>query len=99
MSRKRNLVDFGFRLPSAVDNRPLTWEEFTPTGWARRCTCRPPPDPLELGQSGGEFVEQVIRPDRPGRPDGGGTWYRPKGQIDDLTGEIADRAERDERSW
>jgi len=41
-SRKRTLVEHGFRLPSAMDNRPLTWEEFQDR-IARRCTCRPPP--------------------------------------------------------
>ena len=71
MSRKRNLVEFGFRLPSAVDNRPLTWEEFADR-IGQTVYLSATPGPYELHRTGGEFVEQVIRPDRPGRPAGGG---------------------------
>ena len=69
MSRKRNLVDFGFRLPSAVDNRPLTWEEFADR-IGQTVYLSATPGPYELSQAGGEFVEQVIRPTGPGRPAG-----------------------------
>ena len=61
MSRKRNLVDFGFRLPSAVDNRPLTWEEFAGR-IGQTVYLSATPGPYELSQASGEFVEQVIRP-------------------------------------
>ena len=94
MSRKRNLVEFGFRLPSAVDNRPLTWEEFADR-IGRRSTCRPPPGPYELTRTGGEFVEQVIRPT--GLVDPKVVVKPTKGQIDDLVHEIRERTERDER--
>ncbi|MDO4914928.1 DEAD/DEAH box helicase family protein, partial [Corynebacterium sp.] len=60
-SRKRNLIDFGFRLPSAIDNRPLTWDEFD----ARKGQCvymSATPGDYELEAAGGEYVEQVIRP-------------------------------------
>ena len=61
MSRKRTLVDHGFRLPSAIDNRPLTWEEFADR-IGQTVYLSATPGPYELGQTGGEFVEQVIRP-------------------------------------
>ncbi len=61
MSRKRNLVEFGFRLPSATDNRPLTWEEFAGR-IGQTVYLSATPGAYELGQAGGEFVEQVIRP-------------------------------------
>ncbi|GAC55966.1 UvrABC system protein B [Gordonia hirsuta DSM 44140 = NBRC 16056] len=94
MSRKRNLVEFGFRLPSAVDNRPLTWDEFVDrTGQTVYLSATP--GPYELGQSGGEFVEQVIRPT--GLLDPKIVVKSTKGQIDDLVHEIAERTERDER--
>ncbi len=94
MSRKRNLVDFGFRLPSAVDNRPLTWEEFADRV-GQTVYLSATPGPYELSQSGGEFVEQVIRPT--GLVDPKVVVKPTKGQIDDLIGEIRTRAERDER--
>jgi len=94
MSRKRNLVDFGFRLPSAVDNRPLTWEEFADRV-GQTVYLSATPGPYELSQSGGEFVEQVIRPT--GLVDPMVVVKPTKGQIDDLIGEIRIRAERDER--
>ena len=94
MSRKRNLVEFGFRLPSAVDNRPLTWEEFA-ARIGQTVYLSATPGPYELAQSGGEFVEQVIRPT--GLVDPMVVVKPTKGQIDDLIGEIRARAERDER--
>ncbi|RAV09339.1 excinuclease ABC subunit B [Mycolicibacterium sp. GF69] len=94
MSRKRNLVDFGFRLPSAVDNRPLTWEEFADR-IGQTVYLSATPGPYELSQSGGEFVEQVIRPT--GLVDPQVVVKPTKGQIDDLIGEIRQRTERDER--
>ncbi len=94
MSRKRNLVDFGFRLPSAVDNRPLTWEEFA-SRIGQTVYLSATPGPYEIGQAGGEFVEQVIRPT--GLVDPQVVVKPTKGQIDDLIGEIRIRTERDER--
>ncbi|APE34205.1 excinuclease ABC subunit B [Nocardia mangyaensis] len=94
MSRKRNLVEFGFRLPSAVDNRPLTWEEFADRiGQAVYLSATP--GPYELGQVGGEVVEQVIRPT--GLVDPQVVVKPTKGQIDDLVHEIRGRTDRDER--
>ncbi|MDV3129672.1 excinuclease ABC subunit UvrB [Mycobacterium sp. 21AC1] len=94
MSRKRNLVDFGFRLPSAVDNRPLTWEEFADR-IGQTVYLSATPGAFELSQAGGEFVEQVIRPT--GLVDPQVVVKPTKGQIDDLIGEIRKRTERDER--
>ncbi len=94
MSRKRNLVEYGFRLPSAVDNRPLTWEEFADR-IGQTIYMSATPGPYELGQTGGEFVEQVIRPT--GLVDPHVVVKPTKGQIDDLVHEIRERAERDER--
>ncbi|MCV7219830.1 excinuclease ABC subunit UvrB [Mycolicibacterium elephantis] len=94
ISRKRNLVDFGFRLPSAVDNRPLTWEEFADR-IGQTVYLSATPGPYELSQSGGEVVEQVIRPT--GLVDPKVVVKPTKGQIDDLIGEIRLRTERDER--
>ena len=93
-SRKRNLVDFGFRLPSALDNRPLTWEEFSERV-GQTVYLSATPGNYEMGQTGGEFVEQVIRPT--GLVDPKVVVKPTKGQIDDLVGEIRARAERDER--
>ncbi|WP_410659996.1 excinuclease ABC subunit UvrB [Amycolatopsis sp. lyj-112] len=94
MSRKRNLVEFGFRLPSAVDNRPLTWEEFTDR-IGQTVYLSATPGPYEMGQAGGEFVEQVIRPT--GLVDPKVVVKPTEGQIDDLVHEIRERAEKDER--
>jgi excinuclease ABC subunit B len=94
MSRKRNLVDFGFRLPSAIDNRPLTWEEFADR-IGQTVYLSATPGPYEMSQTGGEFVEQVIRPT--GLVDPQVVVKPTKGQIDDLIGEIRKRADRDER--
>jgi excinuclease ABC subunit B len=94
MSRKRNLVEFGFRLPSATDNRPLTWEEFSDR-IGQTVYLSATPGPYELGQTGGEFVEQVIRPT--GLVDPQVIVKPTEGQIDDLVHEIRIRAEKDER--
>jgi excinuclease ABC subunit B len=94
MSRKRNLVDFGFRLPSAVDNRPLTWSEFVDR-IGQTVYLSATPGPYELGQANGEFVEQVIRPT--GLVDPQVVVKPTKGQIDDLVHEIKLRTDKDER--
>ena len=93
-SRKTVLVDYGFRLPSALDNRPLNFEE-----WESRVGqvvfVSATPGPFELEASGGAVVEQIIRPTGLVDPD---VDVRPvKGQIDDLLHEIRIRAERQER--
>jgi excinuclease ABC subunit B len=94
MSRKRTLVEHGFRLPSAMDNRPLKWEEFTDR-IGQVVYLSATPGPYELGRTGGEFVEQVIRPTGLIDPE---VVVKPtKGQIDDLVHEIRLRTERDER--
>ncbi|MQA03092.1 MAG: excinuclease ABC subunit UvrB [Streptosporangiales bacterium] len=94
MSRKRTLVDHGFRLPSAVDNRPLRWEEFLER-IGQTLYLSATPGPYELDRTGGDVVEQVIRPTGLVDPQ---VEVRPtKGQIDDLIEEIRARAERDER--
>lgn len=94
MSRKRNLVEYGFRLPSAVDNRPLTWEEFADR-IGQTVYLSATPGPYELNRTGGEFVEQVIRPTGLVDPE---VVVKPtKGQIDDLVAEIRDRTAKDER--
>ena len=93
-SRKRTLVDHGFRLPSALDNRPLTWEEFAGR-IGQTVYLSATPGPYEMGRAGGEFVEQVIRPTGLVDPE---VVIKPtKGQIDDLIGEIRARTERNER--
>jgi len=94
MSRKRTLVEHGFRLPSALDNRPLTWEEFSDR-IGQTVYLSATPGPYEMGQSGGEFVEQVIRPTGLVDPE---VVVKPTGgQIDDLVHEIRTRSENDER--
>nr|WP_120492183.1 excinuclease ABC subunit UvrB [Corynebacterium lactis] len=93
-SRKRNLVEFGFRLPSALDNRPLTFEEFDDRV-GQVVFMSATPGPYELGQTGGEVVEQVIRPT--GLVDPKIVVKPTEGQIDDLIGEIRKRTERSER--
>ncbi|MEY3399983.1 MAG: hypothetical protein RLZZ486_451 [Actinomycetota bacterium] len=93
-SRKRTLVEHGFRLPSALDNRPLTFQEFlerTPQKVYLSAT----PGPYEMEKTGGEFVEQVIRPT--GLVDPKIVLKPIKNQIDDLMQEIKLRAERNER--
>ncbi|KAA5830146.1 excinuclease ABC subunit UvrB [Saccharopolyspora hirsuta] len=93
-SRKRTLVEHGFRLPSALDNRPLTFEEFADR-IGQTVYLSATPGPYEMAQAGGEFVEQVIRPTGLVDPE---VIVKPtEGQIDDLVHEIRERAERDER--
>jgi excinuclease ABC subunit B len=87
-------VEYGFRLPSATDNRPLTWEEFADR-IGQVVYLSATPGPYEMQRTGGEFVEQVIRPT--GLVDPKIVVKPTKGQIDDLVHEIRDRAERDER--
>jgi excinuclease ABC subunit B len=94
MSRKRTLVEHGFRLPSACDNRPLKFEEFVDRIGQTVYLSATPGD-YELGRTKGEFVEQVIRPT--GLVDPEIVVKATKGQIDDLVHEIRVRAERDER--
>jgi excinuclease ABC subunit B len=94
MSRKRNLVEHGFRLPSAMDNRPLRWEEFVDR-IGQTVYLSATPGPYELGRVQGDVVEQVIRPTGLVDPE---IVVKPsKGQIDDLVHEIRLRAERNER--
>jgi excinuclease ABC subunit B len=93
-SRKQNLVEYGFRLPSAMDNRPLKFDEFE-NRVHQTIYVSATPGPYELTQAAGVVVEQVIRPTGLVDPE---VEIRPvKGQIDDLLAEIRDRAERHER--
>ncbi|SDE05041.1 excinuclease ABC subunit UvrB [Glycomyces harbinensis] len=93
-SRKRNLVDHGFRLPSAQDNRPLRFDEFRERV-GQTVYLSATPGKWEMAQTGGQFVEQVIRPTGLVDPH---VEVRPtKGQIDDLMFEIRERAGKNER--
>ena len=93
-SRKQTLVDYGFRLPSALDNRPLTFEEFEHR-INQAIFVSATPGPYELTKSGGVVAEQVIRPTGLLDPE---VEVRPiKGQVDDLLEEIRVRADRSER--
>jgi excinuclease ABC subunit B len=93
-SRKQILVDYGFRMPSALDNRPLTFEEFEHR-LNQVLYVSATPGPYELTKAGGVVVEQVIRPTGLIDPE---VEVRPvKGQVDDLLEEIRIRAERNER--
>ena len=93
-SRKQNLVDYGFRLPSAMDNRPLKFEEFE-TRAHQTIYVSATPGPYELTKSAGVVVEQIIRPTGLVDPE---VEIRPiRGQIDDLLAEIRTRVERNER--
>ena len=94
VSRKRVLVEHGFRLPSAIDNRPLTWDEFLDR-IGQTIYLSATPGPYELQRVGGDVVEQVIRPT--GLIDPEVVVKQTKGQIDDLLHEIGLRTERDER--
>src|SRR6516164_8156350 len=94
VSRKRVLVEHGFRLPSAIDNRPLTWDEFGDR-IGQTLYMSATPGPYELQRTAGEVTEQVIRPT--GLVDPEVIIKQTKGQIDDLVHEIRLRAERDER--
>jgi excinuclease ABC subunit B len=93
-SRKRTLVEHGFRLPSAIDNRPLTWDEFCER-IGQTVYLSATPGPYELQRVGGDVVEQVIRPT--GLIDPQVIIKQTKGQIDDLVHEIRERADRNER--
>jgi excinuclease ABC subunit B len=93
-SRKQTLVDYGFRMPSALDNRPLTFEEFEHR-LNQVIYVSATPGPYELTKSGGVVVEQVIRPTGLVDPE---VEVRPvKGQVDDLLEQIRVRAEKNER--
>ena len=93
-SRKQTLVNYGFRLPSALDNRPLSFEEFEHRV-GQLIYVSATPGPYELTKSGGEVVEQIIRPTGLIDPE---VEVRPtRNQIDDLLGEIRDHASAGER--
>ena len=94
-ARKKNLVEYGFRLPAAMDNRPLKFEEFEAKQGQTIYVSATPAD-YELNKCGGVVVEQIIRPTGLLDPE---IEVRPsKNQIDDLLEEIAVRAEKDERT-
>ena len=93
-SRKMNLVDYGFRLPSALDNRPLKYDEFEKKINQVIYVSATPGD-LELEHTNGKFVEQIIRPT--GLLDPTIEVRKTEGQIDDLVGEINDRISKNER--
>jgi excinuclease ABC subunit B len=93
-SRKETLVEYGFRLPSALDNRPLRFEEWEERA-GQRIYVSATPGPYELQQAGGEVVEQVIRPTGLTDPE---IEVRPvRNQVDDLLAEVRLRVERGER--
>jgi excinuclease ABC subunit B len=94
-SRKQTLVDYGFRLPSCLDNRPLRFEEFMEFIKQAIFVSATPAD-FEIKLSKGEIVEQIIRPT--GLPDPEIQLRPTKNQIDDLINEIAERAQRKERT-
>jgi excinuclease ABC subunit B len=94
MSRKRTLVEHGFRLPSAMDNRPLTWSEFLER-IGQTVYLSATPGNYEMEKTGGEVVEQIIRPTGLVDPE---VLVKPtRGQIDDLVAQIRDRVEKNER--
>ena len=93
MSRKRTLVDYGFRLPSAMDNRPLKWDEFTQR-IGQTVYLSATPGQYELDRSDG-VVEQIIRPT--GLVDPQVIVKPTQGQVDDLLEQIQERTQRDER--
>jgi excinuclease ABC subunit B len=93
-SRKEQLVKYGFRLPSALDNRPLTFEEFE-NRVHQAVYVSATPGPYELTKTGGAVIEQILRPTGLVDPE---VIIRPiRGQVDDLLHEIRLRAERDQR--
>jgi excinuclease ABC subunit B len=94
-SRKQTLVDYGFRLPSCLDNRPLRFEEFMEF-IKQAIFVSATPAYFEIKLSKGEIVEQIIRPT--GLPDPEIQLRPTKNQIDDLINEIAERAQRKERT-
>ena len=93
-SRKTNLVEYGFRLPSALDNRPLKYEEFE-SKINQAIYISATPGDYELAHTNNKFVEQIIRPT--GLLDPTIEIRKTEGQIDDLVGEIRARQEKDER--
>lgn len=93
-ARKMNLVDYGFRLPSALDNRPLKYDEFEKKINQVIYVSATPGD-LELEHTNNEYVEQIIRPT--GLLDPTIEVRKTEGQIDDLVGEIRDRIAKNER--
>ncbi len=93
-ARKMNLVDFGFRLPSALDNRPLKFEEYEKKTDQIIYVSATPGD-YELEHTNGKYVEQIIRPT--GLLDPTIEIRKQEGQIDDLISEIKDRMEKNER--
>jgi len=93
-ARKMNLVEYGFRLPSALDNRPLQYDEFEKKVNQVIYVSATPGD-LELEHTNNEYIEQIIRPT--GLLDPTIEVRKTEGQIDDLVGEIKDRIEKNER--
>jgi excinuclease ABC subunit B len=94
-SRKLTLIEHGFRLPSALDNRPLNFKEFESRA-GQTLYVSATPGPYELAQSGKIVIEQIIRPTGLTDPE---IEVRPvRGQVDDLMGEISARARRNERT-
>ncbi len=94
-ARKMNLVEYGFRLPSALDNRPLKFDEFEKKIHQVICVSATPGD-YELEKTNQKFIEQIIRPT--GLLDPTIEVRKTEGQIDDLVGEIRERIERNERT-
>jgi len=95
-SRKQTLVDFGFRLPSALDNRPLKFPEFEKL-IPQTIYVSATPGPYELKKSGGAFIEQVIRPTGLIDP---AVEIRPtEGQVDNLIREIEQTAKKKNACW
>ena len=92
--RKQTLVDYGFRLPSALDNRPLTFDEFNQK-ISQAIYVSATPGDYELEKTSGKFVEQIIRPT--GLLDPIIEVRKTEGQIDDIISEIRDRIEKNER--
>lgn len=93
-ARKMNLVEYGFRLPSALDNRPLKYDEFEKKINQAVYISATPGD-LELEHTNNQYIEQIIRPT--GLLDPTVELRKTEGQIDDLVGEIRDRIEKNER--
>ena len=94
-SRKQNLVDYGFRLPSALDNRPLKYAEFE-SKINQAIFVSATPGDIELGYTNNKYIEQIIRPT--GLLDPTIEVRKSEGQIDDLVGEIKSRIESNERT-
>ena len=94
-SRKQNLVDYGFRLPSALDNRPLKYEEFE-SKINQAIFVSATPGDIELGYTNNKYVEQIIRPT--GLLDPTVEIRKSEGQIDDLIAEIKERINQNERT-